>query len=202
MVDKNDSKKRKVLLVLTITSTLPILLFILVSNYVPVRNVGEILSLRDFVVIAGVINLIAILWLAKALKTLNGIYPVIIAAAALHFTADLIRAISQRASDATMTYLIELDNDIVMIIRIMLLYIGYLVLVALVGFIVRMYVSLALILVIALISSSIPICIYFKILPDKAKARMHDAAFALVVVSMLAVIRFVVGALISFSLAL
>ena len=182
---------RRALLILTIIGILPIILLALLALYAPGRPLIEVL----LTMYASVLVVIVILWLAKVLKTLNGIHVALIVCVALFFAMGPIIAIARGASEATMSYLIELDNDIVLIIRILLIYIGYLVLVALIGLLVLVMVGWVLTMMIAIISTAIPIVIYHKCLPQRAKDGLHYVAYVIAAATMVGVAGYIVGLL-------
>jgi len=200
MTDKKDKNMRRLLFIVTVINILLILLLMMVWQIAPMGGIGRFLPASGLIMIAGAVSLVSILWLNKTLKTLSGMYPAVISIAMLFLTEGLIREVANGASEAVMAYLIALDNDIVWVMRIILLYIGYYVLVAIVGLFVLVFVGGMLVLFTAVVSLAMPICIYRKALPDKVKARLHDMAFALAVVTMLGLVWFAAGAFINFRL--
>ena len=119
----------------------------------------------------------------------------LITCSALYLTRDAILAIATNASSAVVDYLLTLDNSVTLILRIILMGIGYLLLVGMLGVIVYVLVAGMLIFLSTLIINAVPIYIYKKHLSENMKTGLHTIAYGFTVLSMLGLIGFVLNML-------
>jgi len=186
---------RRVLLILTIANILPLLILTLATVPVPIDEAGFELFV---LVLCGLVTFIVVLWLARSVKTLNGVFVALLVCCALLLSAGLISGIARGAFDATFSYIIGLDGDIAFLVRIFLLYIGYYVLAGIAAFAVLITVAWVLALVVIAISVAIPIHIYKRYMPESMKDGMHHVAYVVAVALMLGTIGLFVSVIIRY----
>jgi len=190
-MDRIEKKKRQVLLVLVVVNIVPFLIMLVVLLIMMSEAAAETDSMIFFTAMSGVTLLFSVLWLTKVLKSLNGMFIVVALCATLYIARGFIFDTGRRVAGAVTGYIIGLDNDIALIMRILTLYIGYLILAAMAGFVAGLLVSWMLTMTIVAIFVAVPMVLYSKIIEERTKQKMHHAAYILTSVLTLGPVLFV-----------